>query len=139
MLAITLIMMMMMTTRELAHSSLSLYQRASGPRLSIKKKRRKKEKKYYVNSNFLNNFVKKKKISQCEADSKFKSHQYNSFKLSELCTSCILPTYCLDLFVIYFLISIHSYNNYYFKDGASIPCTLEEFALIHILQVFYDS
>lgn len=72
MLAITLIMMMMMTARELAHSSLSLYQRASGPRLSIKKKkRRKKEKKYYVNSNFLNNFVKKKKISQCEADSKF--------------------------------------------------------------------
>lgn len=61
MLAITLIMMMMMTTRELAHSSLSLYQRASGPRLSIKKKRRKKEKKYYVNSNFLNNFVKKQK------------------------------------------------------------------------------
>lgn len=62
MLAITLIMMMMMTTRELAHSSLSLYQRASGPRLSIKKKKEEKKKKstMWTQTSWITSLKKKK-------------------------------------------------------------------------------
>lgn len=75
-----------------------------------------------------------KKISQCEAGSKFTLEKgISTAHLKYL--SYVPHVFCqvTALAPLYFLITIHSYNSYCFKDGASIPCALEEFVLVHIL------